>query len=121
MVFKQVRDAEKNQLGKDYADRRIHVKDRSVVIGDAVVLERRKKNKLSVSYETEPYIVTCRHGDQVVMQSPKGVEVKRNFQDVKSLAIPDSDCSTGGNPGRPDQPSSPDRENPNPPVQSEPT
>ena len=77
------------------------MKERSASIGDAILLERRKENKLSASYETEPYIVTRRHGDQVVTQSPQGVKVKRNLQYVKPLAIPDSDCSTRDNPDRP--------------------
>ena len=75
MVFQQVgdRDSEKKQLAKDDADRRYHVEDRSVGIRDAVLLEKRKENKLSTPYESEPYIVTCHHGDQVILQSPQGV------------------------------------------------
>ena len=48
------------------------------------------------------------------MQSPQGVEVKRNLQHLKPLAIPDSDYSTGDNPDQPDQLSSPDHVAPNP-------
>ena len=114
-------DSEKKKLAKDYADRRNHVKDRSVGIGDAGLLEKRKENKLSASYESAPFIVTRRHGHQVVMQSPRGVEVKRNLQHVKPLAITDSDCNRGNKPDRPDQPSSPDHVDPNPQGQLEPT
>ena len=78
-------------------------KDSSVGRGDAVLLEKRKKNKFSASHESKPYIVTHHHSDQVVMQSPQGVEVKRNLQHLKPLAIPDSDYSTGDNPDQPDQ------------------
>lgn len=54
VVFQQVRDrdSEKKQLAKDYANRRNHAKERSVGIGDAVLLEKRKEDKLSASYET---------------------------------------------------------------------
>ena len=48
------------------------------------------------------------------MQSPQGVEVERNLQHLKPLAIPDSDYSTGDNPDQPDQLSSPDHGVPNP-------
>ena len=48
-------------------------------------------------------IVTRHHSDQVIMQSPQGVEVKRNLQHLKPLAIPDSDYSTGDKPHQPDQ------------------
>ena len=37
------------------------------------LLAKRKKNKLSTSYESEAYIVTDRHGDQVVMSPSQGV------------------------------------------------
>ena len=39
---------------KYYADRRNHARDRSMGKGDAVLLETRKENKLSVSYECMP-------------------------------------------------------------------
>ena len=59
MVFQHVgdRDSEKKQLAEDYADRRYmyQAKDRSVGRGDAVLLEKRKKNKLSASYESKYY------------------------------------------------------------------
>jgi len=75
VVFQQVRDRDsgKKQLAKDDADRRYHMEDRSVGIKDAVLLEKRKENKLSAPYESEPYIVTRCHGDQVILQSPQGV------------------------------------------------
>ena len=59
VVFQHVgdRDSEKKQLAEDYADRRYmyQAKDRSVGRGDAVLLEKRKKNKLSASYESKHY------------------------------------------------------------------
>lgn len=122
MVFQQVRAEiqKRNSKPKIYADRRYQAKDRSVGIGDAVLLEKWKENKLSASYESKPYIVTHHHGDQVVIQSPQGVEVKRNLQHVKPLAIPDSGYSMGDNPDQPDKLSSPDHVDPNPQEQSEP-
>ena len=48
--------------------------------GDFVLLEKRKENKLSPHYEKEPYQVTAHRGDQV--QSPQGVQYKRNIQHV---------------------------------------
>ena len=54
-----------------------------------MLLERKKENKLSPCDGSEPYKVTGRHGDQVVLQSPQGLEYKRNLQHVKPLEIPD--------------------------------
>ena len=104
VVYQEVRDraAEKKTLAKDYADKRNQAKDRDVKVGEAVLLEQKKENKLSPSYESEPYKVIRRHGDQVVLQSPQGVEYRRNLQHVKPLETPDIDSSYESEPGPPD-------------------
>ena len=56
--------------------------------GDFVLLEKRKENKLSPRYEKETYQVTARHGDQVQLKSPQGVQYKRNIQHVKQFVTP---------------------------------
>ena len=66
------RDSEKKQQAKHYADTRYHAKDRPIAVGDAVLLERKRENKLSPSYESQPYEVAARYGDQVVLKSPQG-------------------------------------------------
>ena len=71
------RDPEKKQQAKHYADTKYHAKDRPIAVGDAVLLERRRENKLSPSYESQPYDVAARCGDEVVLKSPQGVEFKR--------------------------------------------
>ena len=53
-----------------------------------MLLEKRKENKLSSRYEKEPYQVTARHGDQVQLKSPQGVQYKRNIQHVKQFVTP---------------------------------
>ena len=87
VTYQQVRDrdAERKQLAKDYADVRRQAADRDIKVGDVVLLEKRKENKLSSSYESEPYEVTARHGDQVLVKSPQGVEYRRNMQHVKQF------------------------------------
>lgn len=93
VVYQQVRDhdAKRKQLAKDYhADRRNHAKDRAVYVGDAVLLERRKENKLSPSYETKPYKVTECRGDRVVLKSPHEVEYRRRSTIRKTTC--DSRC-----------------------------
>ena len=51
------------QQEKHYADMRYHAKDRPIALGDAVLLERKRENKLSPSYESQPYEVAARYGD----------------------------------------------------------
>ena len=50
-----------------------------------MLLERMKENKLSPHYEKKPYQVTARHGAQVQLVSPQGVQYKRNIQHVKQF------------------------------------
>ena len=61
------RDTQRKQSNKDYA------RNRGVREGDTVLLEKKKENKLSPSYE-EPYEVTSCYGDQVLLRSPQGVQ-----------------------------------------------
>ena len=57
--------------------------------GDLVLLEQKRQNKLSSSYEKEPYEVMTRYGDQVVLRSSNGGEYRRNMQHIKPFNIPD--------------------------------
>ena len=82
------RDAEKKQVGGDHADKRHQAVEKCIQEGDFVLLEKRKENKLSPHYEKEPYQVTARHGDQVQLKSPQGVQYKRNIQHVKQFVTP---------------------------------
>ena len=91
------RDSEKKQQAKLYADTRYHAKDRPIIVGDAVLLERKRENKLSLLYESQPYEVTARYDDQVILKSPKGVEYKRDLQHIKRVVmepVTDAECST---------------------------
>ena len=56
---------------------------------ESVLLEKKKENKLSPSYEKKPYQVISRYGDQLVLQSPQGVQYKRKFQHIKPFNMPD--------------------------------
>ena len=40
--------------------------------GDWVLLEQKRQNKLSSSYEKEPYKVMTLYGDQIVLRSLNG-------------------------------------------------
>ena len=49
------RDAEKKQVAADYADKRRQASEKELETGDLVLLEKKKENKLSPAYESEPY------------------------------------------------------------------
>ena len=57
--------------------------------GDWVLLEQKRENKLSSSYEKEPYEVMAWYGDQVVLMSSNGGEYRRNMHHIKPFNIPD--------------------------------
>ena len=83
------RDTQKKQANKDYVDKKFHAKERDVREGDLVLLEQKRQNKLSSSYEKEPYEVMTRDGDQVVLKSSNGGEYRKNMQHIKPFNIPD--------------------------------
>ena len=63
------RDTQRKQSNKGYVDRRFHARDREVKEADTVLLEKKKENKVSSSYDYEPYEVASGYGDQVVLCS----------------------------------------------------
>ena len=56
--------------------------------GQFLLLEKRKENNLSPHDEKEPYQVMARHGDQIQLKWPQGVEYKRNIQHAKQFVTP---------------------------------
>ena len=56
------RDTQRKQSNKDYLSRRFYARDCEVKEGDTVLLEK-KENKLSPSYEKEPYEVPSHFED----------------------------------------------------------
>ena len=77
------RDAEMKQRRTDYADERRGAQENSLAPGDHVLVEQRKENKLSTTFEDAPYKVTNKYGNEVTVTSPEGVNYKRNVTDVK--------------------------------------
>ena len=98
VALQQVRDRDsKKQQAKNYADTRYPARDRPIVVGDVVLLERKRQNKLSPPCKSQRYEVTARYGDQVVPKSSQGVEHKWNLQHIKRVVtepVPDAECST---------------------------
>ena len=63
-------------------------------MGDVVLLERKRENKLSPSYESQPYEVAARYGDPVVLKTPQGVEHTRNLREIRDELAADAEGST---------------------------
>ena len=76
-------DKEKKMKIKDYADLRRNAKENSLAEGDKVLLRQQRVNKWSTPFESQPYEVINKHGNSVVIESPEGVQYKRNSTHVK--------------------------------------
>ena len=62
------RDTKRKLSNKDYVDKKFHARNREVREGDTVLLGKKKENKLSPSYEKEPYEVAT--GSSVQAKPP---------------------------------------------------
>lgn len=77
------KDAEMKQERTNYADEKRRAQENEIEPNDLVLLKQRKENKLSTTYGALPYTVNKKHGKEVIISSPKGVNVSRNVTNVK--------------------------------------
>ena len=89
------RDTAQKQVIRDCADRCSQARDQTTQPGDQVLLKRSNPgNKLDSPFHPEPHHVVSRHGDQVVVESPDGKQVRRNISFTKPLVTSANDSST---------------------------
>ena len=79
------RDSEAKEKGKLYADEKRRARESDVKEGDMVLLRQERKNKLTPTFRPEPYLVLDKTGNSVVVESPDGVQYKRNSTHVKKF------------------------------------
>ena len=79
----QDRDWEKIKA-KTYADERRGAEPNYLQTGDKVLLKKKKSDKLSATFESEPYEIVEK-GNSVVIQSPEKVQYQRNVTEVKKF------------------------------------
>ncbi|KAJ8018643.1 hypothetical protein HOLleu_43268 [Holothuria leucospilota] len=77
------RDAEMKQKYKDYCDNKRSTKENQISVGEKVLVQQDKENKLSPMFNPEPFKVVEKHNTQVTVQSPQGVRYKRNASHLK--------------------------------------
>jgi hypothetical protein len=77
----EMRDKEKKEKG--YADKRRNAKESNLSEGDKVLLRQQRINKWTTAFESQPYQVIDKHGNSVLVESPEGVQYKRNTTHVK--------------------------------------
>ena len=55
-----------------------------------MLLKQRKENKLSTTFGDVPYTFSKKHGNEVIISSPEGVNLRRNVSDVKKYLREDT-------------------------------
>ena len=88
-------DRERKEKGKQYADNRRNAKESNLAAGDQVLLKQPKGNKLTATFESEPYEVINKKGNSVLIESPEGVQYKRNTTHVKQYLTRESEEAVG--------------------------
>ena len=77
------------QKTKDYADSKRNAQEIKIEVGDSVLLQQRRQDKLTARFEVEPYRVIDRSGNQITGESPAGVRYKRNISHTKKYQEPE--------------------------------
>ena len=73
------------EKGKQYYDKRCHVKDDQVKVGDIVVLQQKRENKMSPMFSDVPHIVLEKKGKSVQLEDIDGIQKRRNAIHMKSV------------------------------------
>ena len=66
------RDAEQKAKSKAYADIHHRASPSSIELGDEVLVQQEKTNKLSTSFNPNPFKVVSKTGNSLVVESPTG-------------------------------------------------
>ena len=82
------RDAERKQLGKDYADSRRQAKPSTICCGDRVLMEQTKKDKLSTRYGQSPLTIINRPDSNITVESDNGKKFVRNPVHLREFTPP---------------------------------
>ena len=77
------RDAQAKLRQKEYADSRTSASHSNIEEGDQVLLRQARQNKLSPTYEPEPYRVIQRNGSAVIIENADGESKMRNVGCMK--------------------------------------
>jgi hypothetical protein len=85
VLDEHLRDADnlKKMKGKDYKDEKRGAKPSNVEVGDKVLVQQSQKDKFASPFHVTPYKVIDKVGTQVIVESPQGVQYRRNVAHVK--------------------------------------
>ena len=85
VIATEVRDRESGMKAKAkvYADNKRNAKHSDLSPGDKVLVKQDRQNKLSTPFSPEPHEVVTKTGNSVVIESPEGVQLKRDTTHVE--------------------------------------
>ena len=78
-------DAEAKDIMKCYADKRLHAEAKPIDVGDTVLINQPRLNKLSTPFNLTPLVVTERKGTMVTALRGDGSKVTRNVYMFRSI------------------------------------
>ena len=91
-----LRDAERKAVSAQAADIDRRAADTGVGAGDRVLLQRNQRgNKLSATFHPQALTVVNRNGDQLLLRTSEGTELRRNVQQTKIFVSPTPDAGSG--------------------------
>ena len=77
--------AKKQVYNKQYVDKTRNAKWSEIEVGDHVLVQQCKKNKLSTRFNETPYVVTHRHGSQITTRNKDDHCITRNVSHFKKI------------------------------------
>ena len=84
----KMNDMTKQQYDKQYVNANRNVKKSSLKIGDYVLVQQDKHNKLSTTFNQQPYVVTNRSHSKVTARNENGHVITRNVSQFKHIPRP---------------------------------
>ena len=90
-VLLRERYAQRKLREKEYADSKRHATTSDITEGDLILLRQNRENKLSPTFEPEPYRVVEKNGNAVVIENSAGQSKMRNAGHMKKFVDPGSE------------------------------
>ena len=90
-VLLRERYAQRKLREKEYADSKRHATTSDITEGDLILLRQNRENKLSPTFEPEPYRAVEKNGNAVVIESSAGQSKMRNAGHMKKFEEPGSE------------------------------
>ena len=84
----KMNDMTKQQYNKEYVNANRNVKKSSLKIGNYVLVQQDKHNKLSTNFNQQPYVVTNRSHSKVTARNDNGHVITRNVSQFKQIPRP---------------------------------